>query len=134
MKRLMKKNLFFAFILILVIYSCAKGYGTTFIKNNLTIYYNNEKELNVVRKLADYWFSHELISEKPQTIRFLHSDSISQVQLIKKPTFNAESMDFESIKNLQALEDDLNLRVFSKNKVDVVICDSRFNVVNDLNY
>ena len=50
------------------------------------------------------------------------------------PGFNAKSPDFDVIKDLQTLEDDLNRTVFFKNKVDIVICDSRFNVVNDLNY
>jgi uncharacterized protein YdiU (UPF0061 family) len=91
-------------------------------------------EFDLLKKLADYWFSHELISEKSQTIRFFFTDSISQVQLIKVPGFNAKSPDFDVIKDLQTLEDDLNRTVFFKNKVDIVICDSRFNVVNDLNY
>lgn len=130
----MKKIVISNLIILSLVLSCAKGYGTAYIQKNLTIYYTNDKELSNVKKLADYWFSHELISEKSQTIRFFYTDSISQVQLIKVSGFNAKSPDFDVIKDLQTLEDDLNRTVFFKNKVDIVICDSRFNVVNDLNY
>jgi hypothetical protein len=41
---------------------------------------------------------------------------------------------FEEIEEIQKLENDLNKTIFKENKVDVVICDSRFNVTNDLNY
>jgi hypothetical protein len=134
MKHLMKKILYIIFVLTASLYSCTQGYGTAYIRKNLTIYYTTSIELDAVKKLANYWFSHELISDKPQTIRFFHVDSVYQIQLVKSPGFNLKTLNFEAIKNLQTLEDELNKTVFSRINVDVVICDSRFNVINNLNY
>ena len=130
----MKKILFVVFFLTTILFSCTQGYGTAYNRKKLTIYYTNNKDLDAVKKLADFWFSKELISNKPQSIRFLNIDSVSQVQLIQSPNFTTKTLNFESIKNLQELEDNLNETVFFKNNVDVVICDSRFNVINNLNY
>ncbi len=130
----MKQFLVFSIFLCVLLYSCVKGYGTAYIQNNLTIYYTNENDLNVTKKLVDYWISHELISKKPQTLRFLNSDSVCQLQLIKSSNFNMKSLNFNEIKEIQMLENDLNKTVFIKNKIDIVICDSRFNIINDMNY
>lgn len=130
----MRLLFFICLIFIEVISSCAKGYGSVYVQKNLTIYYNNDKEVNIVKELANYWISHNLILDKPQTIRYYHSDSVSQVQLIKTPNFNVKTLNFDAIKELQSLEDELNHIIFSKNKIDIVICDSRFNVINNLNY
>lgn len=121
-------------IYIEVISACAKGYGAAYIQKNLTVYYNNEKDMNSAKKLADYWISRGLILDKPQTIRYFHTDSVSQVQLIKTPNFSAKALNFDALKKLQSIEDDLNQTIFLRNKVDIVICDSRFNVINNLNF
>jgi hypothetical protein len=130
----MKSTLFFAIVLSVLLYSCGKGYGTAYIRNNLTIYYTKENDLNIAKKLADYWIAHKLIIKKPQTLRFLNTDSVCQLQLIKSSNSNVESLNFYVIKDMQILEDELNRTVFSRGKIDIVICDSRFNVINDLNY
>jgi hypothetical protein len=130
----MGKLILLCLILIEIICSCTKGYGTVHVQKNLTIYYNNNKDVNTVKELANYWISRKLILDKPQTIRYFHADTICQLQLIKTPSFNPKTLNFDAIKELQNLEDELNGTIFSKNKVDVVICDSRFNVLNNLNY
>ena len=130
----MKKILIVVFFLTTILFSCTQGYGTAYSRKKLTIYYTNNKDLDAVKKLADFWFSKALISNKPQSIRFLNIDTVRQVQLIQSPNFTTKTLNFESIKNLQELEDNLNETVFFKNNVDVVICDSRFNVINNLNY
>lgn len=125
---------FLCLLCIEVLSACAKGYGDAYIQKNLTVYYNNEKDMNSAKKLSDYWISRGLILDKPQTIRYFHTDSVSQVQLIKTPNSNVKTLNFGAIKELQSLEDELNNIIFSKNKIDIVICDSRFNVINNLNY
>jgi len=130
----MKKILYIIFVISAILVSCTQGYGTAYIRKNLTIYYTNTKDLEVVKKLAGYWFENKLITDKQQTIRVFHVDSVCQLQLIHSTNFNSKKMNFEAIKNLQLLEDDLNRTIFSMNKIDVVICDTRFNVQNNLNY
>lgn len=130
----MKKLLRSVLISILILSACSRGYGTAYNQKNLTIYYTKEEELVLVQKLADYWFLNELISQKPQSIRLFQSETAYQLQLIKTKTFDAKLLNFDAIKNLQALEDDLNRSVFLKRKVDIVICDSQYKVLHSLNY
>jgi hypothetical protein len=130
-----KRLLIICFLISNVVSSCSKGYGTSYIQKNLTIYYTNKNDLKLAKSLADYWFTNGLIGEKKQAIRlFLLDNKNRQVQLIALKKIDANSLKFEEIEEIQKLENDLNKTIFKDNKVDVVICDSRFNVTNDLNY
>jgi hypothetical protein len=130
-----KRLLIICFLISNVVSSCSKGYGTSYIQKNLTIYYTNKNDLKLAKSLADYWFTNGLIGEKKQAIRLFNLDNKNrQVQLIALKKIDANSLKFEEIEEIQKLENDLNKTIFKDNKVDVVICDSRFNVTNDLNY
>lgn len=127
--------LIICFLISSVVSSCLKGYGTSYIQKNLTVYYTNRNDLKLAKKLADYWFVNGLIGDKAQTIRVFNVDNKNrQVQLIALKKLDVNSLKFEEIEEIQKLENDLNKTIFKDNKVDVVICDSRFNVTNDLNY
>jgi len=127
--------LIICFLISSVVSSCSKGYGTSYIQKNLTVYYTNRNDLKLAKKLADYWFVNGLIGDKAQTIRVFNVDNKNrQVQLIALKKLDVNSLKFEEIEEIQKLENDLNKTIFKDNKVDVVICDSRFNVTNDLNY
>lgn len=127
--------LIICFLISSFVSSCSKGYGTSYIQKNLTVYYTNKNDLKLAKKLADYWFVNGLIGDKAQTIRVFNVDNKNrQVQLIALKKLDVNSLKFEEIEEIQKLENDLNKTIFKDNKVDVVICDSRFNVTNDLNY
>jgi hypothetical protein len=130
-----KRLFIICFLISNVVSSCSKGYGTSYIQKNLTVYYTNKNDLKLAKSLADYWFTNGMIGEKKQAIRLFNLDNKNrQVQLIALKKIDANSLKFEEIEEIQKLENDLNKTIFKDNKVDVVICDSRFNVTNDLNY
>ena len=121
--------------LIFLFFSCAKGYGTTYVSENLTIYYTIPSDLNQVKALAVFWKQNELIGKKNQSLRlFKLENGPYQVQLIAIKNEDSKTLKFDEIKMLQELENQLNKEVFQKNKIDLVICDSRFKVLNNLNY
>jgi len=131
----MKSRLVILYFVVAIFSSCSKGYGTAYIQKNLTVYYTNDKDLDSAKKLADYWFDQKLIGNKPQTIRLVYNDKKPrQVQLLANEISQVKSLDFKELKALQDLENDLNKTVFKNSEIDVVICDSRFNVINDLNF
>jgi hypothetical protein len=121
--------------LIFLFFSCAKGYGTTYVSENLTIYYTIPSDLNQVKALAVFWKENELMGKKNQSLRLFKLENGSyQVQLIATKNEDSKTLKFDEIKMLQELENQLNKEVFQKNKIDLVICDSRFKVLNNLNY
>ena len=116
-------------------FSCSKGYGTSYVQKNLTVYYTNNNDLNLVQKLADYWFLNGLIGAKAQTIRLItEGKNNRQLQLIAVKNLDVKSLKFDDISKLQTLENELNQTIFKGNEVDVVLCNSRFIVTNNLNY
>ena len=122
-------------LLVLLFFSCAKGYGTTYVSENLTIYYTTPSDLQQVKALALFWKKNELMGTKNQSLRLFKLDNGSyQVQLIASKNEDSKTLKFDEIKMLQELENQLNKEVFQKNKIDLVICDSRFKVLNNLNY
>lgn len=121
--------------LIFLFFSCAKGYGTTYVSENLTIYYTIPRDLNQVKALAVFWKENELMGKKNQSLRLFKLENGSyQVQLIATKNEDSKTLKFDEIKMLQELENQLNKEVFQENKIDLVICDSRFKVLNNLNY
>jgi hypothetical protein len=83
------------FLISSVISSCSKGYGTSYIQKNLTVYYTNKNDLKLAKSLADYWFENGLIGDKAQTIRVFNVDNNRQVQLIALKKIDANSLKFE---------------------------------------
>jgi hypothetical protein len=125
----------FPIVVLLIFYSCVKGYGTAYVENNLTIYYTNNSDLQFAKRLAKFWFENKLIQNKQQFIRINALPNKSrQIQLITNDIKTAKQIGFEELSKLQMLENQLNSTIFKDAKIDVVICDNRFNVLNDLNY
>ncbi len=130
----MKVYLYF-FLIPFLFFACAKGYGTSFVSGDITIYYNAPSELNEVKILADFWTKNGISGNKKQFLRLYKTDKGDrQLQIIATKPEMGKALKFEEIKLLQELENKLNKEVFIKDKIDLVICDSRFTVLNDLNY
>jgi hypothetical protein len=120
---------------LLILFSCVKGYGTAYVKNNLTVYYTIDSDLDYSKKIAQFWFDNKLIQNKEQFIRICNPpNQAKQIQLIAIDVLDAKKLDFEELNRLQELENQLNATIFKSSKIDVVLCDNRFNVINDLNY
>ena len=120
---------------VFIVSSCAKGYGTVYVTGNVSIYYYSPNDLNQVKTLAEFWNRNNLSKKKKQFLRVFKTDKGNyQLQLIVSKSELAHNLKFDEIKLLQELENKLNTEVFTQNKVDLVICDSRFTVLNDLNF
>jgi hypothetical protein len=120
---------------VFIVSSCAKGYGTAYVSGNVSIYYYSPNDLNQVKTLAEFWNRNNLAKKKKQFLRvFKTGKGNFQLQLIASKSELANNLKFDEIKLLQELENKLNKEVFTQNKIDLVICDSRFTVLNDLNF
>lgn len=125
----------FPVISLFLFYSCVKGYGTAYVENNLTIYCTNNSDLSSAKSLAKFWFDNKLIQNKEQFIRInVIPNKPRQIQLIANNVKIAKQLSYEELSKLQWLENQLNSTIFKDSKIDVVVCDNRFNVINDLNY
>ncbi len=120
---------------VFIVSSCAKGYGTVYVSGNVSIYYYSPSELNQVKTLAEFWIKNNLAKKKKQFLRVFKTDKGNyQLQLIVSKSELENKLKFDELKLLQELENKLNKEIFIQNKIDLVICDSRFTVLNDLNY
>jgi hypothetical protein len=133
MDRIMIK--IFPIFFFLILFSCVKGYGVAYVKNNLTVYYTIDSDLQSAKLLADFWFNNQLINNKKQFLRINYvPNKPRQIQLVANDPIAAKKMNFEELNLLQNIENQLNESIFKTAKIDLVLCDNRFNVVNDLNY
>ncbi len=131
----MKGCLIIVLFTVFIVSSCAKGYGTTYVSGDVSIYYYSPEDLNQVKALAEFWNRNNLSNKKKQFLRIVKTDKGNyQLQLIASNSELAHRLKFDEIKLLQELENKLNMEVFTQNKTDLVICDSRFTVLNDLNF
>ena len=134
-KQIMKGFLLVFLLPLIFLSSCAKGYGTAYVSEDVTIYYYSPKDLNQVKLLADFWKKNVLSKDKKQSLHLFRTEKgVYQLQLIASKSEFAKKLEFDEIKLLQDLENKLNKEVFTQNKIDLVICDSRFTVLNDLNF
>ena len=131
----MKGCLIIFLFTVFIVSSCAKGYGTAYVTGNVSIYYYSPNDLNQVKTLAEFWNRNNLSKKKKQFLRVFKTDKGNyQLQLIVSKSELVHNLKFDEIKLLQELENKLNKEVFTQNKIDLVICDSRFTVLNDLNF
>ena len=99
----------------------------------LKIYFSESANEKIISKFADYWIQEEYIGARHQNIKITEDKTkdIFQIRLILRKDFSAETkINFEELKLLDQIQQDLNTFVFQKKKCELVICDNKFQTLS----
>ncbi len=99
----------------------------------LKIYFSETTNEKIVGEFADYWIQEKYTGARPQNIKITEdkTNDIFQIRLILRKDFSAETkINFEELKLLDQIQQDLNTFVFQEKKCELVICDNKFQTLS----
>lgn len=120
------------FFSLFIFAACSAGYGNKVIGENLTVYFNNEKDLDIAEKLALYWKSNDFMSGEKQDLQIVSEDDYFVLKLIVNDIPNVASISFTERKKLLDFQNELEENVFGK-RVEIELTNKKFETIYTLN-
>ena len=99
----------------------------------LKIYFSESANEKIISKFADYWIQEKYIGARAQNIKITEdkTNSVFQIRLILRKDFGPKTkINFEELKLLGQIQQDLNTHVFLEKKCELVICDNKFQKIS----
>jgi len=127
----LKRVLAICFIFILI--SCSSEFGNKIIGGELTVYYIEESDVNKAEKVAIFWKENQLLSGEKQDIQLIKNDKGYVLKLISDDLENTQNMSFDERKLLLDLQKSIKDTIFPDNSLELVICNSKFEPIYNLN-
>lgn len=118
---------------ILIFTSCTGDYGSKVIGENLTVYFQDNRDEAKATDLAKYLKKRKLLSGEKQDVQLVRIEDKYLVKVIANDIENAKKMPFDERSLLLNLQKELQDSVFSKTIVKLVICNNEFETIYDLN-
>lgn len=132
----MSKSIEKSFVILCVsglLFACNMTGEKVMDRGPLKIYFSETTNEKIVGEFADYWIQEKYIGARPQNIKITEdkTNDIFQIRLILRKDFSAETkINFEELKLLDQIQQDLNTFVFQKKKCELVICDNKFQTLS----
>lgn len=113
--------------------SCTDEYGNKVTGGNLTVYFDNEKDVELATDLAEFWRDNDLIASQPHQIRITRNKKGYNLNLIAREPKEVKQMSFKERKALIELQSMIRESVFKDKKVDLVLCNDQFEPILNIN-
>lgn len=102
-------------------------------RGQLKVYFSDSTDEKIIVKFADFWIQENYIKDRPQNIKVTEgtTNEAYQIRLILREDFSPEmKIDFEELKLIGQIQQDLNNRVFQEKNCEIVICDNKFQTIS----
>jgi len=99
---------------------------------NLTVYFNNERDVDIAEKLAFYWKSNNFMSGEKQDLQIVAKEDYFVLKLIVNDIPNVASISFTERKKLLDFQNELEENVFGK-RVEIELTNKKFETIYTLN-
>lgn len=99
----------------------------------LKVYFEESTNDKIIGNFADFWIQEKYIGSRPQNIKITEDKNarIFQIRLILRKDFSSETkINFEELKLLRQIQQDLNTYVFLNKKCELIICDNKFQTIS----
>jgi hypothetical protein len=126
------KTLFWIFILLGLL-SCSSDYGNRVEGGELSVYFTNEKDGEKAQEIAEYMRDKDLLSGVQQDLQLVRTEDGYLLRMIASEPELAKNMSFRERKLLLELQRQFQDSVFMKDKIELVICNNKFEPIYDLN-
>ncbi len=112
--------------------SCSGGYGHKVVGGDFTVYYTAASDEQLATQIAHYWKEKNLISSQKQDLQLVKYEDGYELKLItNEPILNNE-IPFEERRLLLELQKNLQNSIV-KSPLEIVLCDSNFKPVYNIN-
>ena len=99
----------------------------------LKVYFEESTNDKIIGNFADFWIQEKYIGSRPQNIKITEDKNagVFQIRLILREDFSPETkINFEELKLLGQIQQDLNTHVFQNKKCELIICDNKFQTIS----
>jgi hypothetical protein len=129
----MTKVKIYSFSLLIFLFSaCGQDYGNKLESNELDIYFTDNHDEDLARKIAEFWKQNKLLGNKKQYLQLSRNKDLVQLKLIPSEKFQAENFSFDERSILKSLQDSLQNKLNLK-QLELVIANSQFKTIYNIN-
>tara|TARA_B100001059_G_C17775009_1_gene550726 strand:+ start:43 stop:468 length:426 start_codon:yes stop_codon:yes gene_type:complete len=127
------ENAFVIALLCILLCACNMTGEKVVDRGPLKVYFSNSTNEKIIVKFADFWIQENYIQDRPQNIKITEdtTNKVYQIRLILRKNFSSKmKIDFEELKLIGQIQQDLNTHVFQEKKCELVICDNKFQTIS----
>ena len=120
-------------LLCILLFACNMTGEKVVDRGHLKVYFSDSTNEEIIGKFADFWIQENYIEDRPQNIKITEdtTNEVYQIRLILREDFSPEmKIDFEELKLIGQIQQDLNSRVFQEKNCEIVICDNKFQTIS----
>jgi hypothetical protein len=127
-----KIKIYTLFLLIILLGACGQDYGNKLESNEIDIYFTNQKDEEIARKIGLFWKENQLLGTKKQYLQLDRKEKAIELKLIPSEKFDVNQLSFDERSVLKSLQD--SLRLYLKNhELELVIADRQFKSLYNIN-
>ena len=124
-----KVLLLLVIVSLLALSGCETDKRNKFTGGKLTVYYFDQSEAEIAKKIAFFWKENELLTGKPQDVQVRKDKNRFTVSVIAIEPKMIDKMTIDELQLLAQLKKKLYLKVFNKEAFTLEICNSRFEAI-----
>lgn len=109
--------------------SCNSDSRHRFVGGELTVYYFDQSEASIAKKVAFFWKENGLLSGEKQDLQVRNVNNRFVVSMIAKEPKKVKDMPIEEVQLLAQLKKKLYTEVFNEEAFTLEICNDRFEAV-----
>lgn len=117
------------FLLITSISSCSEEYGHRVEGKNITVYFENETDLEQAKSLATFWKKNGFIGKRKQDLKLVQHKKSYELYIIRTEALPEKKLLFPEQKKLFQLQKMLNDSLQFNKPIELVISNKRFEPV-----
>jgi hypothetical protein len=130
MTKLKKSAILLSFALLFV--ACSQDHGSKLESAEMDIFFTNQSDEEIARKIAVYWKENHFLGDKKQFLQLNRKGKSLELKLIAKEKFSVASFSFDERALLKGLQDSLQ-KVVEPEHLELVIADKQFNTLYNIN-
>lgn len=125
----MNRILFLLGFTLLLLVSCNSDKRHKFVGGELTVFYFDESEADIAKKVAFFWKENDLLTGKEQSLQVRKYDKRFAVSMIASDPKSVREMPIDEVQLLSQLKKKLYVEVFEEEAFTLEICNDRFETI-----
>lgn len=121
--------LFFVFTALLALGSCDTDKRNKLVGGNFTVFYFNQSEAQVAKKVAFFWKENGFLTGNKQDLQVRKENKRFTVSMIAKDPKSIDNMSIDEVQHLAQLKKKLYTDVFNQSSFTLEICNNRFEPI-----
>lgn len=124
-----KMLIFLVVTSIFVLSGCESDKRNKFVGGELTVYYFDQSEAEIAKKIAFFWKENDLLTGESQDLQVRKDKDRFTVSMIAKDPKLIDKMTIDEVQLLAQLKKKLYVEVFEEEAFTLEICNNRFEAI-----